>query len=106
MKKLNKKIPNFILVGTAKAGTSFLQEYLKQHPDFFLPNTNQLYFHSRLKDFSGPFDKKIEKKQTGTIHKYLRNFDKSKNEKIIGEFATDYLYSYHNSIKSIKKNWR
>ena len=60
---LNKKIPNFILVGTAKAGTSFLLKYLTQHPDLFIPNTNQLHFHSKLKNL--PSEIKKNKLKTG-----------------------------------------
>ena len=101
---LNKKIPNFILVGTAKAGTSFLLKYLRQHPDLFIPNTNQLHFHSKLKNFSGPFDKHYKLKQTKYFMEYIKNFEGIVSEKKIGEIATDYLYSYKNSIKSIKEN--
>ena len=43
---LNKKTPNFIIVGTAKAGTSFLLKYLRQHPNLFIPNSNELYFRN------------------------------------------------------------
>jgi hypothetical protein len=102
--KLNKNIPNFIVVGTAKAGTSFLLKYLRQHPDLFIPNSNELYFHSKLTDFFGPFDENIKLKQKRNFKEYLKNFEAGKNKKIIGEIATEYLYSYKNSIKSIKKN--
>ena len=91
-------------MGTAKAGTSFLLKYLKQHPDLFIPNTNQLHFHSKLKNFSGPFDKHYKLKQTKYFMEYIKNFEGSVSEKKIGEIATDYLYSYKNSIKSIKEN--
>ena len=32
-----KKLPNFIIVGAAKCGTSSLHNYLNQHPDVFMP---------------------------------------------------------------------
>ena len=102
--KLNKNLPNFIVVGTAKAGTSFLLKYLRQHPDLLIPNSNELYFHSKLKNFSGPFDKNIKLKQKRSFKEYLKNFEAGKNKKIIGEIATEYLHSYKNSIKSIKQN--
>jgi len=102
--KLNKNLPNFIVVGTAKAGTSFILKYLRQHPDLFIPNSNELYFHSKLKNFLGPFDKNIKFKQKRNFKEYLKNFEAGKNKKIIGEIATEYLYSYKNSIKSIKHN--
>lgn len=97
------KLPSFILVGSAKCGTSFLLKYLRQHPDIFLPRTNELYFHSGFKDYNGPFDKPYEKKITKTFDDYKKNFEKANDGQIIGEFATDYLYAYENSIESIKK---
>ena len=32
------KLPNFLIVGAAKSGTSSLHNYLNQHPDIFLPS--------------------------------------------------------------------
>jgi len=87
--KLNKNLPNFIVVGTAKAGTSFILKYLRQHPDLFIPNSNELYFHSKLKNFLGPFDKNIKFKQKRNFKEYLKNFEAGKNKKIIGEIATE-----------------
>lgn len=101
---MNKKLPNFIVVGTAKAGTSFLLKYLSQHPDIYLPKTNEIYFHSRLEEFSGPYDENIKHKVTGSIEGYHSFFDVSSVKKVVGEIATDYLYSYSNSIRSIKKH--
>ena len=38
---MNKmKLPNFLIVGAAKSGTSSLHNYLNQHPDIFLPTYN------------------------------------------------------------------
>jgi|GEM_PF-4966596 len=96
-------LPNFIMPGTAKAGTSFLLKYLRQHPDIYLPKSNELYFHSNLKNFNGPHDRSSEKKQTLSLKNYIDNFKMHTGQKVIGEFATDYLYDYKESIKSIKK---
>ena len=32
------KLPNFLIVGAAKCGTSSLHNYLNQHPDIFMPS--------------------------------------------------------------------
>ncbi|OQY37242.1 MAG: hypothetical protein B6229_08725 [Spirochaetaceae bacterium 4572_7] len=96
-------LPNFILVGAAKTGTTFLLKYLEQHPDIYIPNSNELYFHSKLKNFQGPYDKEKLKKQTRSFKDYIKYFKNYNGEKIIGEFATDYLYAYEESIKSIKE---
>jgi len=37
-------LPNFILVGAPKSGTSSLYQYLKQHPDVFMCEPKEPYF--------------------------------------------------------------
>ena len=39
-----KGLPNFLCVGTQKAGTSTLFEILRQHPDIFLPPEKETHF--------------------------------------------------------------
>ena len=34
---MKNKLPNFLIVGAAKSGTSSLHNYLNQHPDIFMP---------------------------------------------------------------------
>lgn len=96
-------LPNFILVGAAKTGTSFLLKYLEQHSDIYLPNSNELYFHSKLKNFEGPYDKEKLGMQTRYLEDYKKFFQDYNGQKVIGEFSTDYLYAYTESIKSIKE---
>jgi hypothetical protein len=40
--------PNFFLVGAAKAGTSSVYAYLRQHPDVFLPDVKEPHFFSQV----------------------------------------------------------
>ncbi len=37
-------LPNFLIVGAAKSGTTSLYEYLNQHPDIFLPEFKEPQF--------------------------------------------------------------
>ena len=39
---MSKCLPNFLIVGAAKSGTSSLHNYLRKHHDVFMPN----YIHS------------------------------------------------------------
>ena len=34
---MKSNLPNFLIVGAAKCGTSSLHNYLNQHPDVFMP---------------------------------------------------------------------
>ena len=38
---MKNKLPNFLVVGAAKSGTSSLHEYLIQHEDIFMPTINK-----------------------------------------------------------------
>ena len=46
---IGMRFPDFYLVGAPKCGTTALYEFLRQHPDIFLPETKELlYFGSDL----------------------------------------------------------
>jgi hypothetical protein len=79
-----QKIPNFLLVGAAKAGTTSLYEYLRQHPDIFMPEWKELSFF--IGDPCGPLHK-VRKPAY-----YYKVFSGVKQEKAIGEASTSYLY--------------
>jgi len=38
------KLPNFLILGATKSGTTSLHHYLKQHPDVFLPEEKEIQF--------------------------------------------------------------
>ena len=75
------KKPNFLNVGTQKAGTTTIHEILKQHSDIFLPKEKELHFFD--------YDENYQK----GINWYLNFFEKSDNQKIIGEVSNGYLYN-------------
>ena len=37
-------LPNFFIVGAAKAGTTFLYYYLKQHPEIYMSPVKEPHF--------------------------------------------------------------
>ena len=39
-----KTLPNFLIIGAAKAGTTALHEYLKQHPQIYMTPTKETNF--------------------------------------------------------------
>ena len=38
------RLPNFLVIGAMKAGTTSLFHYLRDHPQVFLPEEKELYF--------------------------------------------------------------
>jgi len=77
-------MPNFLIVGAAKSGTTSLYKYLSQHPDIFMPQWKELSFF--IGDPFGPLHK-VKKPQY-----YDRVFAEVKNQSAVGEASTSYLF--------------
>ncbi|WP_163329256.1 sulfotransferase family protein [Desulfurobacterium thermolithotrophum] len=104
--------PNFFVVGTAKAGTTSLYYYLKQHPEIYLSPIKETNFFAKdidiskftddykrtmLIDLENYFSKeKLEEIPIAIVNKYSyyeKLFQNVTNEKVIGEISNSYLYS-------------
>lgn len=77
-------MPNFLIVGAAKAGTTSLYEYLRQHPDIFMPQWKELSFF--IGDPYGPLHR-VRKPAY-----YRKVFSGVKHHRAVGEASTSYLY--------------
>jgi hypothetical protein len=77
------KIPNLFLVGAPKCGTTSLHDYLRQHPQIFMPSRKEYFFfgsdlamsHLRLDEYLSFFQ------------------DARDDQSVLGESSTWYLYS-------------
>tara|TARA_B100001250_G_scaffold9849_2_gene8567 strand:+ start:13311 stop:14198 length:888 start_codon:yes stop_codon:yes gene_type:complete len=94
---MKNKLPNFLIVGAAKSGTSSLHNYLKKHPDIFMPEHKEPYFLIK-----GLIEHRV-RNGIWSWKKYKSLFDDVKKEKLIGESTVFYLYFYNEAIKNIKK---
>jgi len=87
-------LPDFILIGAAKSGTTSLYHYLKQHPGIYMsPVKEPKYFSlvgSQL-DFSGPGDTLIQRGTTTTLEDYRQLFEDAPAHSLCGEASTIYL---------------
>jgi hypothetical protein len=78
--------PNFFIVGAPKCGTTALYEYLKAHPDIYMPYQKEPHFFAT--------DIHAERYQRyRSMEAYLALFDQAKREKRVGEASVLYLYS-------------
>ena len=81
-----EKWPNFFIVGTAKAGTTSLYEYLRNIPGIYMSPIKETHFFSKATlSENHPVHPIRDKK------KYLSLFHNVKDEKIIGEVSPSYL---------------
>jgi Sulfotransferase family len=95
--QVERQLPNFLVLGTAKAGTSSLYVYLKQHPDVYLsPTTEPNFFAHEGRDlnFRGPGDLKYiwDDSLVATYEDYCKQFAGVDRERAIGEVSTHNLY--------------
>ena len=104
--------PNLFIVGAAKAGTTSLYHYLKQHPDVYVsPIKEPNYFGSDVNwhnfredfktitmvDFEEYFSQdNLKEKHNAFLdseENYLKLFRNRNGAKVLAEFSTSYLYS-------------
>lgn len=82
----NMVLPNFLVIGAEKGGTTWLHTQLKKHPDIFLPNSKEVHFFNK---YNSNF----------VAHDYFKfglnwycNFFKDyKKQKAIGEVTPMYI---------------
>lgn len=79
------KGPNFIIAGAAKAGTTSLWMYLKQHPDIFMPENIQAKEPAYFCRINGVHQ------YAGDYQRYLSYFKDAKGQHAVGEASTAYL---------------
>lgn len=95
---------HFLFVGTAKAGTTSIFEYLRQHPEIEIPVKETFYF---LRDVFTAFDLGYPaQRPKAELILDKASFDSLYPEdstKLYGEIGTGYLYHYKESIPLIKK---
>jgi hypothetical protein len=77
--------PDFLFIGTAKAGSSWIYEILNEHPEVFVPPAKDIQF------FDYQYDRGFEW--------YLSFFESGKGKKAIGELSHDYFLDEQNAIR-------
>lgn len=89
------KLPNFIIVGAPKCGTTSLYYYLKQHNDIYMPERKELHYftYNYMKNMvAGPGDRQILSSLCSTREAYEGYYEKVKFEKAVGEVSPSYFY--------------
>jgi hypothetical protein len=88
-------LPNFLIIGAAKAGTTSLYYYLKQHPQIYMSPIKEprfFAFKDKKPNFQGPACG-INQTSITNYQDYYALFKDVQNEVAIGEASTIYLYS-------------
>lgn len=95
--KANPGIPDFLIIGAGKSGTTSLDNYLKQHPEIFIPNVKEPNFfgyeQTNLEDFKGDQGEIQHYRNSVTnLPAYLELFKDAHLQQVKGETSNTYMY--------------
>lgn len=102
---MSSNLPNFLIAGVARCGTTSLYYYLKQHPDIGFPDTKEpKYFSSQHIDFpqKGIGDRTVDEKMVTNFDDYQKLFQNLGEYDFVGEASSDYFYYSKYTIPKIK----
>ncbi len=77
--------PDFVIVGAPKSGTTAMYEYLRAHPQLFLPERKEVRF------FGSDLD--VRDRPTLTVEEYLAHFAPADPAQLVGTAYVWYLFS-------------
>ncbi len=75
-------LPNFIVVGSQRSGSTYLHNLLMQHPEVYLPENKELQY----------FSDKYYKFQKVDLQVYSSFFSDYREQKAIGEITPSYMF--------------
>lgn len=75
------KLPDFFIIGAAKAGTTSVHAVLNQHPQVFMPTNKEPEFFAR------------DDRYLNGLASYAANFANARTDQVIGEASTIYSLS-------------
>ena len=98
-------LPNFLIIGASKCGTTALYYYLKQHPEISFSDLKEpKYFSSVNKSFphNGIGDRSVDKYVIKSLTEYKALFADVDNKRV-GEASPDTLYFFDKTASHIKE---
>jgi hypothetical protein len=100
-------LPNFLIFGVQKAGTTSVYSYLKEHPQVYMSPLKETGFMSRPQTGEPAASEQVELSLGGrspilTLQDYSALFDGVQDEVAIGEASPNYLFDYEQSAANIK----
>ncbi|NEQ39107.1 MAG: sulfotransferase [Okeania sp. SIO3I5] len=88
-------MPNFLIIGAPRSGTTSLHRYIQEHPQIFMSEVKELRFFAlegKQLNFCGPCDRTVNRQSITNLENYQEQFKGVTNEKAIGESSPIYLW--------------
>lgn len=89
-------MPNFLIIGAGKSGTTALYHYLKQHPQIYMSPMKEpkfFAFEGQQLNFQGPSGDKVNRTAITDIEAYRALFQGVLDEVAVGEASPEYLHN-------------
>lgn len=103
------RLPDFLIVGAAKSGTTSLYRYLSDHPDIFMPpecKEPRYFVSERFRTFRAEcnrYEAQVRARTVYDIDAYRALFQNAGSTKAAGEASVAYLYYHDTAIANIKR---
>jgi len=100
-------LPNFIIIGASRSGTTSLYHYLRQHPEIYMSPIKETNYFAFDSEFKYKPDEQ-NKFRIRSFDDYIKLFKHAKLERAIGEASPRYLSTplsarrIHNLLPDIK----
>lgn len=106
MSSKNDRLPDFLIIGAGKSGTTAVFYFLAQHPDIFIPRHKEPNFFAlegvSLDSYELEESKAYHRRSIDTYEDYIKLFEEAGAHQIVGENSNMYLMS-EQAIEKILK---
>ncbi len=97
------QLPDFIVPGAAKSGTTTLYKLLQQHPKIYFPDGKKEPFYFSFGGLAPSYtDKDFVSKIVWRTDEYLNLYKDAPDTAYLGDASTSYLYLANQSISNMK----
>jgi len=90
------RLPNFLIIGAPKSGTTSLGRYLRHHPEVFIPLAEEpkyFAYPGRPPEYQSPDRSAVVKSTHWRLDEYRELFVPCRNQKACGEKSANYLWA-------------
>ncbi len=88
------QLPNFLIIGQMRAGSTALYSCLVQHPDVFMPEMKELRYFGRPASV-GARPQAVSSGLPRTMEEYAHHFEAASTQTAVGEASPQYIDSPH-----------
>ena len=67
-------LPNFLIIGAQKSGTSWLSECLREHPDVYISEQKEIYFFSDYDDMGSSASSVLGEQKSHSKHAHMASW--------------------------------